>query len=76
MAAIFADDTFKHIFWNENVRILIKMPLNFVLKGLINNIPELVQIMAWCRPGDKPLFEAMMVRSLTHNKVRHLDSMS
>ena len=22
--------------------------------------PELVQVMAWCRPGDKPLFETMM----------------
>ena len=25
--------------------------------GLINNIPALIQIMAWCRPGDKPLSE-------------------
>ena len=25
--------------------------------GPINNIPALVQIMAWCRPGDKPLSE-------------------
>ena len=28
----------------------------------INNIPTLVQIMAWRRPGDKPLFEPMMVQ--------------
>ena len=26
----------------------------------------LVQIMAWCRPGDKPLCETMMVSSPTH----------
>ena len=26
-------------------------------KSTINNIPALVQIMAWCRPGDKPLYE-------------------
>ena len=26
-------------------------------KGPINNIPALVQIMAWPRPGDKPLSE-------------------
>ena len=32
----------------------------------INNIPTLVQVMAWCRPGDKPLSEPMMVSSLTH----------
>ena len=29
--------------------------------GLINNIRALVQIMAWRRPGDKPLPESMMV---------------
>ena len=32
----------------------------------INNIPALVQIMAWRRPGDKPLSEPMMVNILTH----------
>ena len=61
MAAIFPDDIFKRIFLNENVWILIKISLKFVPKGLINNIPALVQIMAWRRPGDKPLFEPMMV---------------
>ena len=62
----FADDTFKLIFVNENVRILIKISLKFVPYGPINNIPELVQIMAWRRPGDKPLSEPMMVSLLTH----------
>ena len=38
----------------------------FVPKGPINNIPALVQIMAWRQPGDKPLSEAMMVSLLTH----------
>ena len=32
----------------------------------INSIPALVQIMAWCLPGDKPLSEPMMVSFLTH----------
>ena len=62
----FADDTFKHIFMNENVRISINISLKFVPKVLINNIPALVQIMAWRRPGDKPLSEPMMVNLLTH----------
>ena len=31
----------------------------------INNIPTLVQIMAWGRPGDKPLSEPMMIILLT-----------
>ena len=62
----FADDTFNSMFVNENVRISIKFSLKFVPKGLINNIPSLVQIMAWHRWGDKPLSEPMMVRLLTH----------
>ena len=62
----FADDTFNHIFVTENVGISIKFPLKFVPKGLINNIQALVQIMAWRRPGDKPLSEPVMVSLLTH----------
>ena len=62
----FADDTFKCIFWNENVRVSIKISLKFVPKGPINNNPALVQIMAWCRSGDKPLSGPMMVSLLTH----------
>ena len=62
----FADDTFKLISVNENVRILIKISLKFVPKGPINNIAALVQIMACRRPGDKPLSEPMIVILLTH----------
>ena len=57
---------FKCIFLNENVWISLKISLKFVPKGLINNIPSLVQIMAWRRPGDKPLSEPMMIISPTH----------
>ena len=62
----FADDTFKYIFLNENVWNPIKISLKFVPKGPINNIPALVQIMAWRRPGDKPLSEPMVVSLPTH----------
>ena len=62
----FADDIFKWIFLNENVWILIKTSLKFVPQGPINNIPALVQIMAWCRPGDKLLSEPMVVSLPTH----------
>ena len=62
----FPDDILKWIFFNENVWISIEISLKFVPKGQINNIPALVQIMAWCRPGDKPLSEPMMVSLLTH----------
>ena len=61
-----ADDIFKCIFLKENVWISTKISLKFVPKGPINNIPALVQIMAWRRPGDKPLSEPMMLSSLTH----------
>ena len=44
MAAIFPDDIFKCIVWNENVWISIKVSLTFVPKGPINNTPALVQI--------------------------------
>ena len=53
------DETFNHIFVNENVRISIKFSLKFVPKGPINNIPALIQIMAWRHPGGKPLSEPM-----------------
>ena len=62
----FADDTFKRIFLKENIRISIKISLKFVPKGPINNIPALVQIMAWRRRGDKPLSEPMMTSLPTH----------
>ena len=51
----FTDDIFKCIFLNENAWISLKISLWFVPGGPINNIPSLVQIMAWRRPGDKPL---------------------
>ena len=68
----FAGDIFKRIFFNENVWISIKISLKFIPKGPINNIPALVQIMAWRRLGDKPLSEPMMVSLTTHICVTEL----
>ena len=62
----FADDVLKCIFLNENVWISLKIPLKVVPRGPINNIPALVQIMAWRRPGNKPLSEPMLVFVPTH----------
>ena len=59
-------DIFKCIFLNENVKISIKISLKFFPKSPVNYITALNQIMAWCRPGDKPLSEPMMVSLLTH----------
>ena len=52
----FPDNIFKYIFLIENAWILIKIWLEFVPKSLSDNIPALVQIMAWRRPGGKPLW--------------------
>ena len=62
----FADDNFKGIFVNENIRISIKISLKLVPKGPINNNPALVQIMAWRWPGNKPLSEPMMTKLPMH----------
>ena len=62
----FADDIFKCIFENENEWISHSISLKFLPRVRINNFPALVQIMAWHRPGDKPLSEPMMVSLLTH----------
>ena len=61
------DDILKCIFLNENIQISIKISLKFVPNGPIDNIPALVQIMAWRRPGDKPLSE-LMIASLPRHK--------
>ena len=66
MAAI-SQTTFSNAYsWKKNVWISIKISLEFVLRFPISTIPALVQIMAWRRPGGKPLSEPMMVSLLTH----------
>ena len=52
---LFADDIFRCTFVNEKVCSLIRISPKFVPKGLIDNKPALVKIMAWHRTGDKPL---------------------
>ena len=63
---LFADNMFTWIFLNENAWISLEISLNCVPKGWIDNIPALVQIMAWRRPGDKPLSKPMIFSLPTH----------
>ena len=70
----FPDDIFKCILVNGSVWISLKLSLKFVPKIQINDIPGLVQIMAWRRPGDKPLSEPMMVKFI-NAYMRHSASM-
>ena len=59
--------TFSNEFsWMKLYEYRLNIPLKFVPQGPNNNIPALVQIMAWRRPGDKPLSAPMMVRLPTH----------
>ena len=55
----------KRIFLNEKVWVSLKIPLKFVTKVRISNIPALAQIMAGRWLGDKLLSEPMFGRSLT-----------
>ena len=50
--------------WHFQMHFLVWKCINLEVR--INNIPALVQIMAWRRIGDKPLSEPMMVNLLTH----------
>ena len=50
----FPDDISKCIFLDINVWISIKILLNIVPKGPIDNVPALVQIAAFHCPGNKP----------------------
>ena len=61
MAAIFQTTFSNALSWRKMIEIPTQISLKFVPKGPIKNIPELVQIMAWRRTGDKPSSETMMV---------------
>ena len=70
MAANLADDIFKCIFMNEKMCTVIRISVNFVPKGLIDNETALVQITAWRRIGAETLFEPMLTR-FTDAYMRH-----
>ena len=56
----FADNTFKHIFLNGNISISNKISLKYVLRGPIDDMSALVQIMTWRQKDEKPLPEPMV----------------
>ena len=71
----FADDIFKRIFLNENVRISNQISLKFVPIGPIDNSSALVKVMAWRQTGDKPLHEPMLTQVIDAY-MRHYGEMS
>ena len=66
----FADDIFNHISLSENIKISIQTSLNFVPVGPIDNKSVLIQLMTWCRPGDKTLSEPILTQ-FTDAYMRH-----
>ena len=75
MAAILADDIFKCIFLNEDHKIPIQISLKLVPRSPNDNKPALVQVMALCWTGDKPLPEPMLTQFID-SYMRHLGEMS
>ena len=62
----FADNISKDIFSMEIIVIWLK----YVPKGPIVNKSTLVQVMAWCKTGHKPLTELMMTKFKMPHSVR------
>ena len=71
MAAIFQKKISKAFPSMEKKLNFINNSLKFNPKGPIDNIPALVHIMAWRRPGDKPLSESIMVWWSTDAYIHH-----
>ena len=69
MVDILPDGIFKCIFFYEIIPI--QLSLKFVLKSPVDDKPALVMVIAWHRPGDKPLPEPMMAQ-LTDAYMPHL----
>ena len=60
---------------NENVGISIHISLKFATEIPYDNNSALVQVIAWCRTGNRPLTEPMMA-DFVNAYMRHLASMS
>ena len=73
MAAITQTTLSNAFSWMKMLEFRLKFQL--VPKGPLNNIAALVHIMAWRRPGDKPLSEPMMTL-FNDAYMRHSASMS
>ena len=50
------------IFYDKNACLMILILLNFVSKCAVDDKLSYVQVMAWCRTGDKPLIEPITTK--------------
>ena len=70
MVTILVDNISNAFFSMEMIRDLIQISLKFVSRSPIDNKPEVIQAMAWCWIGDKPLSEPMLAQ-FTDAYMRH-----
>ena len=71
--ATISQTTFSNAFsWKKIYEFRLRFHWGLFPKVRINNIPAVVQIMAWRRPDDQPLSEPMMFRLLVHICVTRL----
>ena len=66
--AVFSRRHFQRHFleWKWKIEFRLRFHWSLIPVDPINTIPVLVQVMASRRPGDKPLFEPMMLSLQTH----------
>ena len=59
----FADNIFEctSFYFYENYSAWITISPKFIIKSQIDNRPTLVQAMAWCETGNKPLPDPMVI---------------
>ena len=69
----FSRRVLKLIFLNENVWTCFKISFKFVPNGPITIQPALVQIMAWCRTGNKLLSQTKKTQILMHISTHQSD---
>ena len=63
--------SFASTYWGRDKMVAISKRFSNAFSNFpLNNLPALVQMMAWRRSGDKPLSEPIMVNLLTHIYVR------
>ena len=55
-------DNIWYTFLNKNHHVFIKIALKFVPTNLINNKSPLIQVLAWCLCGTKPIPGPMMTK--------------
>ena len=71
----FANDIFIYIYFTVNVCILVLISPKFVLRGPIGRWLAFVQVIALCRPGNKPILERVLTKISYYRKTPNISRM-